>query len=70
MRQKRRAAAQVFNHPHRGLHQGITPKLRVIVEVFVATAQAIETPSNKIAQAVLDEQRIAWIGKRGGHRSR
>jgi hypothetical protein len=70
MRQKRRAAAQVFDHAHRGLHQGIAPQLCVIVEILVATAQAIETLSDEIAQAVLDERRIARIGKRGGHRSR
>jgi hypothetical protein len=60
MRQKRRAAAQVFDHAHHGLREGITPKKRGIFEVFVAAVQAAQALGNQAEQAVLDQ---GWVAR-------
>src|SRR5205809_253651 len=45
------------------LHQQVRAQHIVIVEVFVAAAQAVDALRKQVAKTVLDARRIAWIAE-------
>lgn len=59
--------AQLACDPYRSLHQGIAPQRAVIVEIFIATAQRIQSLRHQCAHVVRDPIGIAGIAQHGRH---
>ena len=60
---QRGRAGQRIDPAHGGLHQHVVAQRVVVVQVFVATAQAVDALGQQVAQAVRDARRIARIAE-------
>ena len=66
---QRGRARQRIDPADRGLHQQVVSQRVVVVEVFVATAQAVDALGQEISQAVRDARRVARITQHRGRRA-
>jgi uncharacterized membrane protein len=62
-----RRRGQLVVAAHGGLHQHVAAQRLVVVQVFVAAAQAVDALREHLAQAVHDARRLARVGQ---HRCR
>ena len=66
---ERRGRGQGLVAPHGGLHQHIVAQRLVVVQVFVAAAQAVQALRQQIAQTVADALGVSRVGDRRSGRA-
>jgi hypothetical protein len=62
-----RAAAQFIARADRGLHQRVVTQGRMVVQVFVAAAQGIQSLRHQVAQLVRNAILVARVVQCRGH---
>jgi hypothetical protein len=60
---------QRIDPAHGSLHQQIASQRVVVVQVFVAAAQAVDALGQQVAQAVRDARGVAWVAEHGRGRT-